>query len=213
MSRLSLNGIRMERHQCKASQFPVPMPAGRPSRPTQGPAPVKTSGKPMQTNRNVRHTVGLHSDLILTNHHLGDGKLVYSPSMPVSLPPIQSKMGNQRSVLCNANPNVRDDPDIVITELLLLREGRRKEVYRDIFPRIDVINAFVDLASPSITSPRQKTSIALVLLSLSCEDAMEECERKMKVEINAIEPHPYKFGRKELHRLCNELNLWKPFRK
>lgn len=22
----------------------------------------------------------------------------------------------------------------------------------------------------------------------------EECERKMKVEINTIEPHPYKFG-------------------
>lgn len=39
-------------------------------------------------------------------------------------------MGNQRSVLRNANPNVGDDPDIMITEVLLLREGRRKEAYR-----------------------------------------------------------------------------------
>ena len=87
----------------------------------------------------------------------------------------------------------------------------RNAIRSDIVPRIDVINAFVYLASPSITSPRQKSSTALVLLSLSCEDAMEEeCERKMKVEINAIEPHPYKFGRKELHKPCNELNLWMP---
>lgn len=37
---------------------------------------------------------------------------------------------NQRFILRNDNPNGGDDPDLVITALELLHEGRRKELYR-----------------------------------------------------------------------------------
>ena len=52
--------------------------------------------------------------------------------MPISLPPIQSleENSNQRFILRNDDPNSGSDPDLVITALELLHEGRRKEVYR-----------------------------------------------------------------------------------
>ena len=52
--------------------------------------------------------------------------------MPLSLPPIQAmpENHNQRFILRNDDPNGGDDPDLLITELELLHEGHRKEVYR-----------------------------------------------------------------------------------
>ena len=52
--------------------------------------------------------------------------------MPLSLPPIQAleENRNQRFTLRNADPNSGSDPDLVVTALELLHEGRRKEVYR-----------------------------------------------------------------------------------
>ena len=40
--------------------------------------------------------------------------------IPVYLPPIQAGIGNQRSILRNDNPNSSNDPDLLVTELVVL---------------------------------------------------------------------------------------------
>ncbi|ETW82721.1 hypothetical protein HETIRDRAFT_416800 [Heterobasidion irregulare TC 32-1] len=37
-----------------------------------------------------------------------------------------------------------------------------------------------------------------------------ECESKIDVVVNSVEPHPHEFGCKKSYKLCMDLDLWRP---
>ena len=140
-------------------------------------------------------------------------------TMPLSLPPIQAleENGDQRFILRNADPNSGSNPDLVISELKLLHEGCRKQVYRTTLsaPIEDAPYVACKVAYGQNAMRKLRREAALyrdgIPLVIDFEDATEEeCERKMDVVVNNIRPHPHKFGCRELFALADELGLWKP---
>ena len=81
--------------------------------------------------------------------------------------------------------------------------------------RVQIMSASVEIQSAGVFhdhgSERNVLDCKDCPMIIDFDEATErECERKIDVVVNSVEPHPHEFGCKELYELCMGLDLWKP---